>query len=251
MKHLLKKIIPYYYLNRIKEFLDRKKQPQRTKFYSQFIKSGDLVFDVGANIGNRVRNFLALHAKVVAVEPQPQCVSYLRKRFGKKIILAPFGLGSKVEDKVMHICEEYDHFSSISNDFIDNGKKSNRFSKIHWTKEQPIKLITLDLMIKKHGVPKFIKIDVEGYEVEVIRGLSHKVPLISFEYCVPEMQKNISQVISHLLSIDSKLVCNYSIGESMKFAKDNWMTGKEMLEFILTNEFLSTSFGDIYVKMNA
>jgi predicted RNA methylase len=46
---------------------------RRSEFYSQFVSSGDLVFDVGANVGNRSKIFSRLGARVIAFEPQPAC----------------------------------------------------------------------------------------------------------------------------------------------------------------------------------
>ncbi len=41
------------------------------EFYSQFIRPGDLVFDIGANRGDRTEVFVQMGARVVAAEPQP------------------------------------------------------------------------------------------------------------------------------------------------------------------------------------
>ena len=54
------------------------------RFYSEFVTKGSLCFDIGAHLGNRTNAWNSLGAKVVAVEPQPQCMAYLQKRFGKK-----------------------------------------------------------------------------------------------------------------------------------------------------------------------
>ena len=71
------------------------KKGERKEFYSEFIKEGDVVFDVGANKGNRTVIFLELGAKVVAVEPQKECYEHLTKRFGDTIELIKLGLLGK------------------------------------------------------------------------------------------------------------------------------------------------------------
>src|SRR3954466_8101734 len=53
------------------------------RLYSAFVKSGDLVFDVGAHVGNRTRGFAALGCRVVALEPQPDFARLLRMLFGR------------------------------------------------------------------------------------------------------------------------------------------------------------------------
>jgi hypothetical protein len=67
----------------------------RQQFYSFFIKQDDLVFDVNAKFGNRVKAFLGLKAKVVAVESQKSCYKYLNLKFGNRIQLITKGLGAK------------------------------------------------------------------------------------------------------------------------------------------------------------
>ena len=76
---------------RLQEKLEQKYLPLRVNFYKKFINPNDLVFDVGANVGNRVGAFLKCHAKVVAVEPQPYCVKILREKFDDKITIEPVG----------------------------------------------------------------------------------------------------------------------------------------------------------------
>src|SRR5579859_7288140 len=67
-------------------------------FYKQFVSSGDLVFDVGANIGERIEIFRSLGAKVVSVEPHPECIQVLKKKFTGDwdVVVVPRALGSHV-----------------------------------------------------------------------------------------------------------------------------------------------------------
>src|SRR4051794_25001354 len=51
--------------------------------YGRFVKSGDLVFDIGAHVGDRVAAFRRLGARVVAVEPQPALVKTLKLIYGR------------------------------------------------------------------------------------------------------------------------------------------------------------------------
>ena len=54
------------------------------RLYSRFVRPGDLVFDIGAHVGDRVASFRRLGAQVVAVEPQPAMVKVLRLLYGHK-----------------------------------------------------------------------------------------------------------------------------------------------------------------------
>src|SRR5690349_4435429 len=178
------------------EKIERENQGRRLAFYSTFITKGQLVFDVGANVGNRTENFLEIGARVIAVEPQPDCIRTLQQKFGDKITIEPIGLGSHPGEMEMFIADE-STISTFSRDFIDK-TKDNKFRRNNWEKKLTVKIITLESLIQKHGLPDFCKMDVEGFETEVLKGLSSPIPKLSFEYNVPEMAANIYQNIDLL-----------------------------------------------------
>src|SRR5207253_1750567 len=100
--------------------------------------------------------------------------------------------------------------SSFSTEFISSTKKT-RFAEFMWEKSEKVKMVTLDRLIEMYEIPDFIKIDVEGYELEVIRGLNQKVKSLSFEYTVPELEHNLAP-ICHKLDSLGPCKFNYSIG---------------------------------------
>jgi FkbM family methyltransferase len=223
-----------------------KETAKRKLFYSFFIKEKDLCFDVGANLGNRVGPLLDIGAKVVAVEPQEYCNKYLQYKFGKRIQIVTKGLGEAEGIKDFHI-SKYDALSSFSDDWI-NSVKNGRFKGNNWDKVIKVEMTTLDKLIAEFGLPAFVKIDVEGYELHVLKGLSGPVKMISFEFTVPEQTTNAIDCINQIEKTDANIECNFSIGESMVFAMDNWITAIEMKELIVSDDFTSIGFGDIYVR---
>src|SRR3972149_2335437 len=60
---------------------DRARRAGMDALYRRFLKPGDLAFDIGAHVGDRVASFRRLGARVVAVEPQPQLARLLRVLF--------------------------------------------------------------------------------------------------------------------------------------------------------------------------
>lgn len=219
---------------------------RRRRFYSSFIKENDLCFDVGANLGNRVAPLLDIGAKVVAVEPQEYCYKYLQYKFGKKIHLINKGLGAYESIEDFHIAK-YNALSSFSTEWISS-VKDGRFKGVDWTEVIKVKMTTLDNLIAEFGLPDFIKIDVEGYELNVLNGLSKPVKMISFEFTVPEQTDKAIACINQIEKIDSNIECNFSIGESMEFALEKWMSAPDIRTQIASDEFAKIGFGDIYVR---
>lgn len=221
------------------------KKGDRKKFYSQFVKQGDLCFDVGANKGNRTIIFLELGAKVVAIEPQKECYEYLQKKFGDKIELVTKGLGEKESTEKLYV-SELSLISSFSKSHVDM-MQEDRFKGANWDKTVEIQMTTLDNLINHFGVPDFCKIDVEGYEYDVLKGLSQPLKALSLEYIVPENTQVLVDCLTHLNKLGN-IECNFSYGESMQLNLPTWKSGKEMLSYIQTDDFTATSYGDIYIR---
>lgn len=237
----------------ISNILSRKKL---IRFYSQFISEGDLCFDVGANIGNRTGIFLKLGATVVAVEPQNSCMRKLQKKYGNnsRVFLIHKALGS-VKGKGKLILSNSHTVSSMSEEWIDCVKSSDMFftstSAFQWHDNVIVSVTTLDELIKKYGNPAVCKIDVEGFEHEVIKGLSREIRMISFEFTpTPLLINKAIKSIEHLSGI-GEVEFNYSFGESMIFARDKWVSAEEIKDILLSIPSRTAFSGDIYARFVA
>lgn len=221
----------------------------RRAFYLQFLGTNDTYFDVGANYGNRIEPIINDGIRIVAIEPQPQCVNFLTKHFKDKISVVPKGLGSEVGELALFLSDSH-VVSSFSQEWIKATKESGRFGKTKWDRQQITLIDTLDNLIAQFGKPQFIKIDVEGYELEVLNGLNHPIRTISFEYTIPEGRISILKCMDRISEISENRVVlfNYSIGESMEWALDSWLSLEEMKEEVDSDRFVHSEFGDIYSK---
>jgi len=226
------------------------------RFYSQFISKGDLCFDIGANIGNRTEVFLKLGATVVAVEPQDICMQKLLNKYGNnnKVFLVHKALGAK-EGKGNLILSNSHTVSSMSKEWIDCVKNSDMFftstSAFQWHKTVSVPITTLDKLIKKYGNPTVCKIDVEGFEYQVIKGLSQPVKMISFEFTPASRFINLAiKSIKHLSSIGN-VQFNYSFGESMAFALSEWVDKEKICNILLSIPYKTAFSGDIYARFIA
>lgn len=215
-------------------------------FYNLFVRGGDLVFDVGANEGNRTTVFRALGARVIAVDPQPSCIRILTKRFGgdPNVFIAATALGERAGEAELLISDA-STISSLSRDWIDSVRKSGRFRAYRWDRAVTVPVATLDALIGEHGVPAFVKIDVEGFELPVLRGLSRPVGALSFEF-VPEYNIAAVEAIRHLDAIGMTRF-NYSAGESMSLALSEWV-GAEEIAGLLESFTDPDEWGDVYAR---
>lgn len=255
MKTILKKLIPYKTRMKLRfiqhEFLptegdivEKKHFALRQAFYSQLLSAGDLCFDVGANTGNRTGVFVSLGARVVAVEPQQELCAFLNAKFGKKIIVVRKGVGAKEDTLSLYSPAKYSALATFSKEWSEEG----RFKGDGWQAMETVPITTLDTLIEEFGAPKFIKIDTEGFEYQVLQGLSHRIPYVSFEYMTPELNHQAIDCIKRLQAINGSIRCNFSANESMALNLETWITPEQMISYIQTKDFIDTDFGDIYVK---
>jgi FkbM family methyltransferase len=220
------------------------------EFYSSLILPGGLCFDIGANIGNRVKIFLKLGSRVIAVEPQDKCIKILRRVFGTNpnLTIVEQALGHQEGFAQLSIGDACT-LSSLSSDWIDAVRKSGRFSEYSWSNTQNVSVTTIDALIHKFGLPDFIKVDVEGYELQVIKGLSQPVRMISLEF-TPEYLDSTFQSID-LLKRLGPICLNYSLGESMRLALHEWTGPEQMITILSGFKNDAVLFGDIYVRYTA
>src|SRR3989344_5990702 len=247
-----KKHVNYHYIAR--SILSLKKKllhPETVKqekreiiFYSQFIKKGDLCFDVGANIGNKTNIFLKLGARVVAIEPQELACRKINELYGdnKNLSIVNKGLADKPGFLELSISEDRSVLATMSLKW----KKEGGFSKSYiGAKIEKVPVTTLDNLISEYGLPKFCKIDVEGFEEEVLKGLTKLIPYISFEF-TKEFLADTKECVDYVSSLGNATF-NYSAGESGELSFKDWVLGAELFGALEKIENKDV-WGDIYVN---
>jgi len=217
------------------------------RFYRGFVFPGQSAWDVGAHLGNRCRIWLTLGAQVIAYEPQPDCAAVLENWFGSSPLfrLRRCAVGSKSGIVELQISEEHPTLATVSGDWVTRMSHHPLFDGIAWNRSESVPMVRLADEEAVFGRPVFIKIDVEGHELEVIRGLRSLPRALSFEL-LPVDRKNALDCIAFLTE-RSDWTWNLSIGESFHMVFDKPVDHHRMTEFILGMDEGDRS-GDIYAQ---
>ncbi|TDC47249.1 FkbM family methyltransferase, partial [Actinomadura sp. KC345] len=154
------------------------KHRRASRLYGEFLGPGDVAFDIGAHVGGRVRVWRHLGARVIAVEPQPDCLRVLRLFYGRDrdVAIVPGAAGAEPGRAELAVSSATPTVSSMSRDWITSVTRDRSFARVRWDGAVEIEVTTLDDLIAAHGEPAFCKIDVEGFEADVLAGLTRPLP---------------------------------------------------------------------------
>src|SRR6266480_4484200 len=141
------------------------RQRRMRRLYREFLGPGDVGFDIGAHVGSRVRAWRRLGARVVAVEPQPDCLRVLRLFFGRDlgVTIVPEAVGAQAGRARLAVSTATPTVSSMSTDWIESVTADRSFARVRWDRSVEVDVVTLDDLVAIHGEPAFCKIDVEGF----------------------------------------------------------------------------------------
>ncbi|MDQ8730270.1 FkbM family methyltransferase [Bradyrhizobium sp. LHD-71] len=227
---------------------DRTHAAAMDRLYGGFIRRGDLAFDVGAHVGDRVACFRRLGARVIAIEPQPALAMSLRVRFGFRpgITIERAAVACAPGDIELMVNVDNPTVSTASKDFIRAAEDASGWREQRWTKSIRVRATTLDALIARYGEPSFIKIDVEGFEAQALAGLTRPVAALSFEFTT--IQRDVALAALFRCEALGYKRFNAALGESQTLVHPEWVAARTLKQWFLALPYAANS-GDVYARL--
>jgi FkbM family methyltransferase len=212
--------------------------------YAEFVGRGDLVVDVGAHVGDRVRAFRALGARVLALEPNPMLARLLRLLHGRDraVTVIEAAAGCNEGRALLRVNRANPSVSTLSDGFVAATDGAVGWEGQRWEGEADVAVTTLAALEREHGRPAFVKIDAEGFEPEILAGLGNPPPVLSFE--ITTAARETGRLALARAADHGYRRFRFSFGESHRFDAE-WMDAPAMDAYLAALP-VSANSGDVY-----
>jgi len=201
---------------------------------------GRMALDVGAHVGAKSERYLALGANVVCVEPLPECVAELHRRFDgdPRVSVVAAAAGEREGNATLSICSRAPYLSTMSAAW-----KGGRFRNEVWDRSVDVPVTTLESLVARYGAPDFCKIDVEGHERSVLAALDRRIPALSIEFAREALGE--TSACLERLGVLGYTRFNLAFGEGDAFAFSHWVDAGQIRGFI-AGAADPLAWGDVY-----
>jgi FkbM family methyltransferase len=224
---------------------DRARARAMDELYRRFVKPGDLVFDIGAHVGDRIAAFRRLGARVIAVEPQPAFARLLRLIYARdgQVAIRQTAVGAAAGTIDLMVNVDNPTVSTASRDFVQSARGARGWERETWSRSIRVPVTTLDALIGEFGLPAFIKLDVEGFEAKALAGLHRPVAALSFEFTT--IQRAVALACVERCAALGFSRFNAALGESQTFVHADWLDCAGITRWLTALPHEANS-GDVY-----
>jgi FkbM family methyltransferase len=215
--------------------------------YGRFIRPGDLVFDIGSHVGDRIGSFRRLGARVVAVEPQPVCLRVLRQLYAgdRNVALVQAACAARPGYTTMYVNSANSTVSTVSAEFVEAARSAAGWEGQVWDARMRVPCVTLDALVAAYGRPRFANIDVEGYEDAVLAGLTTPLTALSFEFTT--IRRDVAlRCLDRVVALGADGF-DVALGESMDLTFTDWIPARDMRRHLLGLPHEANA-GDVYCR---
>lgn len=227
-------------------FADRsmiERDRKELNFYRELLQGfhkGDLIFDIGANRGVKTGFFLELGANVVAVEPDVTNQSVLRQKYlkyrpaRKPVTIVGKAVSDEEAVETMWITEAGSTQNTLNPKWVETLRTDEeRFGHpLKFAQQVKVETVTLKHLMNDYGDPFYVKIDVEGFELKVLRGLRKPVPYLSFEVNLPEFLQEGLKCVELLGSMAADGLFNNVVDWQQGLARPQWLRAEEFSDLL-------------------
>jgi FkbM family methyltransferase len=218
--------------------------------YGRFVKRGDLAFDIGSHVGDRIASFRRLGGRVLALEPQPLCARAIRAIYGadEGVTVLEQACAERPGTVMLRVNSANPTVTTASPNFVAAAHGADGWEGQVWDSTVEVPSTTLDALIAAHGLPAFAKIDVEGFEAAVLVGLTRPLPALSFEFTT--IQREVALTCLTRLAELGPFGFDLALGETQTLTFNRWLTCADMSAHLLALPHAANS-GDVYCVLQS
>jgi FkbM family methyltransferase len=213
--------------------------------FSHVCRPGSLVFDVGANLGQKTAIFLSLGARVVAIEPERRCCEYLRKRFGgsDRVTVVNVAVSDEPGRLQLFVNPQTPEISTLDPAWLTDGPDREKAGQVE---AQSVDVVTLMQLVERFGPPDYVKLDVEGFESRALRGLRVPVGNLSFEFHADNLD-DVEERCGIVGSLGN-YEYNFTRANTGALALASWVTPDDLHAAIRSTGAGLPRWGDVFAR---